>query len=153
MDTSLPVGSILIYTDGPRSFEGNTRADCVGFEKDKGEMRMFEGHCFPGRQMEVYGAEIHAVKENLLALIPQSYIYREMATGIRIRGYKLEISDRVGTLVIPESQSLFQDLLLADRYYIDPRHENEAKKCRYGIADPTSDHIIGMCPLFDYSRS
>jgi hypothetical protein len=35
---------------------------------------------------------------------------------------------------------------------VDPRHEHEALKCRYGEADLCKEHIIGRCVLFGRLR-
>jgi hypothetical protein len=69
---SLPKGTVLLYTDGSRSIIGDVGAGWAGFHKqDSGLLRIlriFEGYCYLGRSMEVYDAEIHAVKEALSTL-------------------------------------------------------------------------------------
>jgi hypothetical protein len=63
---SLPKGTVLLRTDGSRSIIGEVGA---GFHKpDSVLQRIFEGCCCLGRPMEVYDAEIHALKEGLSAL-------------------------------------------------------------------------------------
>jgi hypothetical protein len=66
---SLSKGTLLLYTDGSRPIIGDVGAGWVGFHKqDSGLLRMFEGYCCLCRSMEVYDAEIHAVKEGLSTL-------------------------------------------------------------------------------------
>jgi hypothetical protein len=72
---------VLLYTDGSRSIIGDVGAGWVGFHKQDSELlRILEGYCYFGRSMEVYDAEIHAVKEGLSTLctisqLVQSQIY------------------------------------------------------------------------------
>jgi hypothetical protein len=66
---SLSKETVLLYTDGSRSIIGDVGAGWVGFHKqDSGLLRIYEGYCYLGRSMEVYDAEIHAVKEGLSTL-------------------------------------------------------------------------------------
>jgi ribonuclease HI len=91
---SLPKRTVLLYTDGSRSIIGDVGAGWVGFHKqDSGLLRIFEGYCYLGRSMEVYDAEIHAVKEALSTLrtisklVPcQIYIYIDNSAAISVLG-------------------------------------------------------------------
>jgi ribonuclease HI len=91
---SLPKGTVLLYTDGSRSIIGDVGAGWVGFHKqDSGLLRIFEGYCYLGRSMEVYDAEIHAVKEALSTLrtisklVPsQIYICIDNSAAISVLG-------------------------------------------------------------------
>jgi hypothetical protein len=85
---------VLLYTDGSRSIIGDVGAGWVGFHKqDSGLLRIFEGYCYLGRSMEVYDAEIHAVKEALSTLrtisklVPsQIYICIDNSAAISVLG-------------------------------------------------------------------
>jgi hypothetical protein len=85
---------VLLYTDGSRSTIGDVGTGWVGFHKqDSGLLRIFEGYCYLGISMEVYDAEIHAVKEALSTLrtisklVPsQIYICIDNSAAISVLG-------------------------------------------------------------------
>ena len=63
---SLPLGSLIIYTDGSRSNEGDIGAGWKTYIiAENGIKALREGNCYLGSRMEVFDAELLAVYEAL----------------------------------------------------------------------------------------
>jgi ribonuclease HI len=63
---SLPIDSIIIYSDGSRSQTSQIGAGWVIYRKGlSGYITISEGSCYLGERMEVFDAELHAAYEGL----------------------------------------------------------------------------------------